>query len=489
MFEEKMKKFKEIFKEKLQDLGLIIVALPEIITNFFKNLLQIDLKKKMFIVGMVALLLLAGSNDFSVITGEIFANPVYKINVNGAEYGKVLIDEQELNVDIIKKAVEEKISKVEGVDVKVTDFIQLTESTAPSREIVELSSVEEEIAKNADYHVSAYELIVDSEFIAYLDNDQDINQFFEEVKKPYEFENMDRIFILEEIELNETFVDKSEVVTLEDIKSILSGNKIEEVSHVIVEGDTLWDLAIANEVTLEDIYYSNPGLSENSVLKLDSEIIIVTPVPFISVRTLEEVTYEAVAEREVKYIDNNEEYKTYREVVKEGSDGTKLVTANVVRTNGLESDRLIIKEVVLVEPVEEIIEVGTLNLPPKKAIGTFIMPTTGRISDRFGTRSYGHAGIDIANAAGTRINASDGGKVTFAGWMGNYGKLIIIDHQNGYETYYAHNSSHTVSVGEMVAQGQQIARMGTTGRSTGNHCHFEIRVNGVPQNPFNYVSY
>ena len=77
--------------------------------------------------------------------------------------------------------------------------------------------------------------------------------------------------------------------------------------------------------------------------------------------------------------------------------------------------------------------------------------------------------------------------MTFAGYKGSYGKLVIITHDNGTRTYYGHNSSLLVSSGQKVYKGQQIAKAGSTGRSTGTHCHFEIRVNGKAVNPLNYL--
>ena len=103
-----------------------------------------------------------------------------------------------------------------------------------------------------------------------------------------------------------------------------------------------------------------------------------------------------------------------------------------------------------------------------------------------GASTY-HEAIDIANSYGTPIYASDGGTVTYSGWRGGYGYLVIIDHGNGYQTYYGHNSSLVVSAGEHVYKGQQIARMGSTGVSSGNHCHFGILINGTFVNPLNYL--
>ena len=95
--------------------------------------------------------------------------------------------------------------------------------------------------------------------------------------------------------------------------------------------------------------------------------------------------------------------------------------------------------------------------------------------------------MDLACPTGTDVVAADGGTVTFAGYKGTFGYLVIIDHQNGMVTYYAHNSELLVEEGDKVYQGYHIAEVGSTGRSTGPHCHFEIRVDGVPQDPMEYL--
>lgn len=115
-------------------------------------------------------------------------------------------------------------------------------------------------------------------------------------------------------------------------------------------------------------------------------------------------------------------------------------------------------------------------------------PTTGIITSRFGIRGSGmHTGLDIANAKGTGIYAAANGTVKFTGWFGGYGNLVIVTHTNGVETYYGHCDSILVSAGQPVSQGQLIAKMGTTGNSSGDHLHLEVRVNGVAQNPQTYV--
>lgn len=118
-----------------------------------------------------------------------------------------------------------------------------------------------------------------------------------------------------------------------------------------------------------------------------------------------------------------------------------------------------------------------------------IEPTQGIITSRFGIRRRdNHKGLDIANSTGTTIRAAAAGTVTYAKYnSGGYGNLVIISHGNGIQTYYGHNSKLYVSEGQTVEQGDEIAAMGSTGISTGPHCHFEVRINGVAQNPQNYL--
>ncbi len=132
---------------------------------------------------------------------------------------------------------------------------------------------------------------------------------------------------------------------------------------------------------------------------------------------------------------------------------------------------------------------GGTNSAKGVDIGIYLSkPTVGTVTSRFGARGAGiHTGIDIANAKGTNINAAAAGTVKFTGWYGGYGNLVIVSHGNGVDTYYAHCDSILVTAGQAVSQGQLIAKMGTTGNSTGNHLHLEVRVNGVAQNPQSYV--
>jgi murein DD-endopeptidase MepM/ murein hydrolase activator NlpD len=118
----------------------------------------------------------------------------------------------------------------------------------------------------------------------------------------------------------------------------------------------------------------------------------------------------------------------------------------------------------------------------------FIWPVSGPVTSPFGWR-WGrmHEGIDIAVPYGTPVHAAAAGQVIYAGWMGGYGNLVVIDHGGGMATAYGHNTSIVVGVGSSVSQGQVVAYSGSTGHSTGPHVHFEVRVNGTPVDPMGYL--
>ena len=119
----------------------------------------------------------------------------------------------------------------------------------------------------------------------------------------------------------------------------------------------------------------------------------------------------------------------------------------------------------------------------------YIWPVLGPVTSPFGWR-WGrmHEGIDIGAGSGTPIRAAAAGTVIHAGWLGGYGNLTVIDHGGGVATAYGHQSGLAAGSGAFVAQGQVIGYVGSTGYSTGPHLHFEVRVNGVPQDPLGYLS-
>ncbi len=267
----------------------------------------------------------------------------------------------------------------------------------------------------------------------------------------------------------------------------LKGGEKKENVYVIQDGDTLWDVATEYDSSVDEILEIN-NLDEDDILSIGDEILVSAYVPMVNVTTTQVVSKTVEIPYETETVKDSSRYNTWSEITVKGVNGEATVTEEIIKTNGNVSQVNELSREVISEPVTQVRTVGTMEPPKGVGTGSFITPARGYVSSRYGSRGRGfHTGLDIAGSYGSAVCAADEGKVIFAGWSGGYGKLVKIDHQNGYVTYYAHNSSFAVEVGQTVEKGQIIAYMGSTGNSTGNHCHFEILKNGSTVNPQKYI--
>ncbi len=197
-----------------------------------------------------------------------------------------------------------------------------------------------------------------------------------------------------------------------------------------------------------------------------------------------EIPFEVIEEK------NNAMDEGTTQVLQEGATGKMSVSLVHTLINGVKTGSKIISQTVLQEPTAQVLSVGTKPVLGI-ATGTLMKPINGGvISSRFGARDgrrSSHKGIDVACQTGTSVLAADGGVCEASEYRSDYGYLIIIDHRNGYKTYYAHLSELAVSAGEKLKKGQLIGKTGNTGISTGPHLHFEVRKNDVPCNPDEFI--
>ena len=236
---------------------------------------------------------------------------------------------------------------------------------------------------------------------------------------------------------------------------------------------------------LSAVEYDLTLVSTAEAQVLDSEEIV-EMVETLSVEMVEHVTETEILPFRYEILWEADKLMGNPEFLREGQDGIVERTFAITFIDGVEISREVVEETVVQEAISGILTEGALTRFPTDSFGEYLWPVDGgRASSHFGPR-WGrmHTGLDIAAPVGTTLFAADGGRVVFDGTQGGYGKLIIIQHDNGDLTYYAHNSVHLVSEGDRVYRGQPIARIGMTGRTTGPHVHFEIRRNGVPINPY-----
>lgn len=248
---------------------------------------------------------------------------------------------------------------------------------------------------------------------------------------------------------------------------------------------------------LQDVEVTEVYIEEEEIKSTDELRRILDPKSHnsdfaLDVLTEREVTEYRVTECDIEYYDTDELYEGELQVTTEGTDMEEYVTMKVEYLNGNEIHRTDLYSNIVVQGAPQRVARGTASRPVTASYGEFIWPAEGVITSDFGYRtislgSDNHTGIDIAGNNNSDIVAADGGEVIFAGDGGGYGNLVKIRHDDGTVTYYAHCNSFAVSEGERVARGQTIAYMGSTGRSTGTHLHFEVRVDDEAQDPFDYL--
>lgn len=295
----------------------------------------------------------------------------------------------------------------------------------------------------------------------------------------------------DKIEVVEAYLLEDELNTVEEAVNRVTKEQEVQVIYKVVAGDTLSQISLDNNIPMEELIAINDALEdENTMIRVDQELVITVPEPDLSVLWKEEDVYTEDYEAEIQYIPNDDWYTTQRVTRQEPSAGRRKVTAVVAYKNNTEIGREILKEEIYAEAVPKIVERGT-KIPP-----TYLKPISGgRLSSGFGARSAPtkgastyHKGVDWAVPIGTTVVASNGGTVTVAGWASGYGYAVYINHSDGRQTRYGHLSKVLVKPGQTVAQGERIALSGNTGRSTGPHLHFEIRINGEAVNPLKHMN-
>lgn len=243
------------------------------------------------------------------------------------------------------------------------------------------------------------------------------------------------------------------------------------VTYTVQSGDTVQDIAAKFDLDPTTIMWANPAVEDApDLLRIGQELIIL-PVDGVYHTVKEGETLESIAKK----------YKVEVEAI------------TSCPYNSLQPPDFAIEAgMKLIIPggqkpwVPKVVTSYTGPIPEgARGTGLFQWPVLGYITQGYW---YGHRAIDIGVPVGTAVYAADGGFVSFAGWTDiGYGYLIVIDHANGFSTYYAHLSNFYVMAGQKVTRGQVIGATGNTGWSTGPHLHFEIRYMGVPQNPRAYL--
>lgn len=427
---------------------------------------------------------------------------VYHVLVNGQEIG--VVD----NPSVVKNWTSAKLDEEKaknGLSLTLADYITYKEERkykAPFDNEAALRA----LSDIADIKVEAVKLVVDGKVIGYAADQNTAEQVLAHVKEKYsgipqavkkvavaaaslsapaKSSPIKEVTFKEQVQTESDSVTAAQVLPEDKLEELLVKGTFKQMTHTVVEGDCIGCIAKKYGITSNDIYANNPGVTENTLLQLGQQINVTAIRPLVTVQVKEELSQKETIAFSTQINNNDKLPKGETKTVQEGRDGSKMVQYEVTKENGQVVARTIVKQDVIAQPIAKIVERGT-KVIPSRGTGRLSWPASGYISSGFGTR-WGrmHKGIDIAGSGS--VLAADNGRVKFAGWDGDYGKAVIIDHGNGMETLYGHMSAISVNVGDVVAQGKKIGIKGSTGDSTGVHLHFEVHQNGRIQNPMRFL--
>ncbi|MDL2288909.1 peptidoglycan DD-metalloendopeptidase family protein [Oscillospiraceae bacterium OttesenSCG-928-F05] len=410
------------------------------------------------------------------------------VYLNGEQIGFV---SRQADFESMLSSVEYKASQILGYPYDLNVDVAYEFDMFSRNEMIDLPAAEAVLFAEIEEIKPLYVLSIEGEAIGATADGASIENVLEAMLAShatgYEKETLE---FLRDISVRRQYTDASKEQPATEIISTLLSNVREEQRTEILPGDTAAAIAARHGISEDLLADLNPETNFEKLIAGES-LVVTEARPLMSVKVTREEYYDVAIPFETEFVNDDTLFIGQTRKKVEGVEGTKAITASISYVDGREVEHTVLNETIMAEPTTEVVRVGTRK---RQATGSFVKPFNGSVSSPYGYRRFRgrtefHTGVDLTGPAarGKPIVASDGGTVSYAGWKGSYGNLVIIDHGNGYSTYYAHCQSLNVSAGQKVAQGELIARVGSTGNSTGPHLHFEVRVGGQHKNPMNYI--
>lgn len=429
------------------------------------------------------------------------SDTIYHVLVDGKEIG--IVSDKEIVQNWKDEQFKEKNEKYQSSNIELFNEITFDSERKIKPTYNDLQTLES-LKKVIKFEATGVEIIANGKVIGVVSNQEIADRLMDKIKEEYmpskgssvmaasidssnKEVQLNSIEIKEEVTFQEAKVIPEEILTEEDMFTLLKKGTLEEKIYTVQEGDTISEIAMKFGLTTNQVYKMNAWLN-GELIHIGDEIIVTALTPPITVKTTETTKQLERIPYTVQYKADNSMYVNESKVLVKGVEGEKLVEYTFVKENGVIVEKAILGEELQKDPITKVILKGT-KMVPSRGSGTFNWPTYGGIiTSDYGSRwgSF-HTGIDISGVSDRTVKAADNGTVSFAGWNGGYGNCVIIDHGNGIQTLYGHLSTISVSKGSSIAKGQKIGIMGNTGNSYGVHLHFEVIVNGTKKNPINYV--
>lgn len=443
-------------------------------------------------------------------------NEIYEVYVNDTLVGEVSSPE------VVERLIEQKLAEVSESNPNVQWEIE-RDGVRIEKEAVFMGEGEDEetvaaLASMLEAKAVGVEVIVNGKAVAVVKDKETANRILERVKETFasgvdapagltilsagavptrdddvisETEpELQSVRIIEPVDLLTREIQPNDVMDEQAVIDMLITGDVKPTQYIVQEGDTPGEIADKLGIPIDVLYAKNrdhKDLIQRDLIRPGDALDVTILQPALTIESVEKVKETIAVQYDTVYEEDETMRKGQSKTIRAGKKGVKEVTFVLTKVNGLLMNEQIAEEVVLEEPVSAIVRRGT-KVVLGEGTGKFSWPVLSyQVTSGFGSRwGRQHKGIDIVSK-NKSILASDNGKVVFAGKKGDYGNAVIIDHQNGYETLYGHLSKISVKKGDIVEKGDTLGVMGSTGRSTGVHLHFEIIQNGKEKNPMSYL--
>lgn len=426
-----------------------------------------------------------------VLTGVILSSSYTLCYRISSRQGTVAVFHGADTYEAALAKTEEQVSHILEREYHYNQDLTVLPSLAKKETIEPVSGVTDALMETVPEVERVYTLTVDGVTVGACPTVNDLNNALDKVKQIYVTDNTVAVRYDSNVTLDRNYLPVWTGTTSSDqVVNALTSATAKTFLYTVQEGDTADTVAAAFGIAVERLETLNPDLL--LPLTAGEQITVEQVGPLLTVGTVEQVTSSRTIEPETQTVPDDTMYTGEERVVQPGTAGEETVTTQVSCRSGQPLYRSEVNSVTVTEPTSLILAMGTQPLPDLPEGGLFLWPVSGTITSNYGYRflfgEYSfHRGVDIAAPFAAPIQAAADGTVTFAGERGTYGNLVIVDHHNGFVSYYGHCSGFLVQAGDQVSRGQAIALVGSTGRSTGNHCHFEVHYQGNLVNPLQYL--
>lgn len=420
------------------------------------------------------------------------ASTAYAVFVNDKQVA--IVDSRARGESAVKDFLAAKTNEY-GNPVTLEDKIEFKQVQVKEKDVVCADDISQVLDQKLNLSIPGAAIVINGEEKVAVSCKEAADKLILKIKKAYtpQGENIKvtKVDIKETIQVEEKNVPVKKIVEEEKAYQLLTVGTEKLVTHVVKSGESLWSIARDNKMSVSDLQAANPQIKSERI-DIGDEIKLTKAEPFIHiVATIEKAEVKKVP-FDVEVISDKNMLRGKEKVQQEGKAGSKEFRYQIVKVNGTTVDTQFIEGKVLEKPVKKVVVRGSKMVLASRSSGgggSLYWPARGSITSRFGYRGREyHTGLDIDGSTGAPIRAAEDGTVIDTGWAGNYGRMIKVNHGSGVQTWYAHLSRSKVKVGDKVSRGEVIGSMGSTGRSTGSHLHFEVRVNGSPVNPLKYLN-